>query len=151
VLDAHNNDHNVFVHPFVRPDHWEIADLWAANWNGMPDIQPFARYDWLFDHIESLHENGARTFCALNRRTGAIAGFATLDPAKAQLLRIVVATSARGAGVAAALLDQCKSAGGENLRVTLDAGNARALGFFLREGFVAQTAGGGDDLIWRRD
>jgi len=125
VLDAHNNDHNVFVHPFVRPDHWEIADLWAANWNGMPDIQPFARYDWLFDHIESLHENGARTFCALNRRTGA--------------------------GVAAALLDQCKSAGGENLRVTLDAGNARALGFFLREGFVAQTAGGGDDLIWRRD
>ncbi len=131
--------HEVFVHPFVRPDHWEIADLWTASWTGMPDMRPHDRHDWLFSHIEALHEAGARTLCALNRRTGGIAGFATLDPEKGKLLRIVVANTARGSGVASALLDQCKRLSPGGLELMLEADNARAVRFFEREGFSASA------------
>lgn len=141
---SNNNGHEVFVHPFVRPDHWEIADLWAASWDGMPAMDPHARYDWLFEHIEKRHEAGAATFCALNRRTGGIAGFAMIEPNSGNLLRIIVASSARGNGVASALLDRCKRACANGIRIAINPANERAVGFFLREGFAADDAQASD-------
>jgi putative acetyltransferase len=129
--------HDVRLHDFVRPDHWDVADLWAPHWG--PDLPPLAfgdRHDWLFEHIENLHEQGARTICAVNARTGGVAGFVTFEPARAALRQIVVASSARASPAARKLLDEAKKLSPSGLNVAIDASNARALRFFAREGFV---------------
>lgn len=131
------NSHEVYIHPFLRPDHWDVADIWIASWdNTMPRLGHIARHDWVFHQLESLHDDGAVTICALNQRTGGIAGFATLDPAHRKLLRIAVASSARGEGVASALLDRAKKISPDGLSAEVPQDNARARRFFSREGFT---------------
>ncbi|MDB5572149.1 MAG: GCN5-related N-acetyltransferase [Hyphomicrobiales bacterium] len=129
--------HDVHLHYFLRPDHWEVADLWVSNWGAdMPALGFRARHDWLFQHLETLHEQGATTICAVNTRTGGIAGFVTLDTHAGRLDQIVVASSARGSGVAGALMGEAKRISHGALRAQAPAGDARALRFFEREGFV---------------
>ena len=135
------NAHDVYIHPFLRPDHWEVADLWTANWDArMPRLGHNARHDWVFHQLESLHEGGAVTICALNVRTGGVAGFATLDPALGKLLRIIVASTARGEGVAQALLARAKKLSPKGLSADVPLDNARARRFFEREGFAQEAA-----------
>ena len=150
MLDG-DSAHDVHLHYFLRPDHWDVADLWAPHWS--PDLPPLAfhdRHDWLFDHIENLHEAGSRTICAVNGRTGGVAGFVTFDPAAARLHQIVVASSARGTGAAGKLLDEAKRFSPRGLEVDVDASNTRALGFFAREGFdEAARDGESVRMQWR--
>ena len=142
--------HDVHLHYFLRPDHWDVADLWAAHWG--PHLPPLAfqdRHDWLFEHIENLHEAGSHTICAVNARTGGVAGFVTFEPAAQQLHQIVVASSARGSGAAKMLLDEAKRLSPSGLGVEVDASNARALRFFEREGFKAVKQAGADvTMMW---
>jgi putative acetyltransferase len=129
--------HDVHLHEFLRPDHWDVADLWAPHWG--PDLPPLsfhARHDWLFEHIENLHEAGSRTICAINGRTGGVAGFVTFDPKAGALHQIVVASTARGSGAASMLLGEARGLSPRGLVATVPASNARALRFFAREGFV---------------
>jgi len=138
--------HHVHLHEFLRPDHWDVADLWAPHWG--PDLPPLsfhARHDWLFEHIENLHQAGARTICAINGRTGGVAGFVTFDPA-GRLFQIVVASTARGSGAAAMLLAEARRLSPRGLRVSVPAANARALRFFTREGFC-ETGREGASLL----
>lgn len=128
---------DMHVHTFLRPDHWEVADLWAPHWGS--DLPPLAfrdRHDWLFEHLETLHEAGARTLCAIDGRTGDVAGFVTFDPAAGRLHQMVVATTARGSGAASLLLDEVKRLSPRGLTADVPAAAARALRFFTREGFV---------------
>lgn len=141
--------HDVHLHYFLRPDHWDVADLWAPHWG--PDLPPLAfghRHDWLFDHIEDLHERGSRTVCAVNGRTGGVAGFVTFDPEAERLHQIVVASSARGSGAAGRLLDEAKRLSPSGLEVEVEASNARAVRFFEREGFKAAMVGESVRLRW---
>lgn len=134
----HAQQHEVHLHPFLRPDHWDVADIWIASWDSsLPTMSHFARHDWVFHRLEALHSDGAFTICALNKRTGAIAGFATADPARGELTRIAVASSARGAGVSVALLQRVKALAPRGLVARVPGANARALRFFAREGFEA--------------
>ncbi|HEY8578449.1 MAG TPA: GNAT family N-acetyltransferase [Beijerinckiaceae bacterium] len=144
--------HAVHLHDFLRPDHWDVADLWVANWGAeMPQMGFDARHEWLFEHLEDLHEKGGRTICAVNLVNGVIAGFVTLDPDGRRLERIVVAASARGSGVGAKLLDEAKRASPQGLIAEVEPGAARALRFFEREGFErrGQGASGATRLVWR--
>ncbi len=147
--------HDVHLHNFLRPDHWDVADIWVANWDSsQPPMNHVAKYDWVFHHLEALHEDGAATICALNKRTGGIAGFITVNAARGCLLRIAVASTARGAGVASALLDRAKLLSHGRLHASVPNDNARALRFFAREGFLSQTAqqtgaDGGSVICWR--
>ncbi len=137
--------HDVHLHYFLRPDHWEVADLWVSNWGAaMPTLGFRARHDWLFQHLETLHAQGATTICAVNTRTGGIAGFVTVDAKAGRLDQIVVASSARGSGVAAALMDEAKRLANGRLSAHVEAGDARALRFFEREGFARLTPQAGD-------
>ena len=138
--------HDVHLHYFLRPDHWDVADLWAPHWG--PNLPPLAfhdRHDWLFEHIENLHDAGSTTICAVNARTGGVAGFVTFEPAAQRLHQIVVASSARGSGAAKKLLDEAKRLSPRRLDVEVDASNLRALRFFEREGF-SESRRVGDDL-----
>lgn len=143
--------HDVHLHYFLRPDHWDVADLWAPHWG--PNLPPLAfhdRHDWLFEHIENLHDAGSTTICAVNARTGGVAGFVTFDPAAARLHQIVVASTARGAGAAKMLLDEAKRLSPSGLSVDVDAANARAVRFFEREGFAPRGEDAGlVQLAWR--
>ena len=140
--------HDVHLHYFLRPDHWEVADLWAPHWGShLPPLSFHDRHDWLFDHIENLHEAGSRTVCAVNARTGGVAGFVTFDPAARTLHQIVVASSARGTGAATMLLNEAKRLSPGGLSVDVDRENARAVRFFEREGFKAHATRAGV-LMW---
>jgi putative acetyltransferase len=144
--------HDVHLHYFLRPDHWDVADLWVSNWSAaMPELGFNARHDWLFEHLESLHDSGCITICAVNTHNGAIAGFVTVDATAGRLAQIVVASSARGSGVAAKLLDEAKRVSPKGLVADVEAGAARAMRFFTREGFTVEGAGasGAARLMWR--
>ena len=149
MLDG-DSAHDVHLHYFLRPDHWDVADLWAPHWG--PDLPPLAfhdRHDWLFDHIENLHEAGSRTICAVNGRTGGVAGFVTFDPRPARCIRSWW-RQARAERARRQLLDEAKRFSPRGLEVDVDASNTRALGFFAREGFV-ETAREGESvrMQWR--
>ncbi|MFZ9501384.1 MAG: GNAT family N-acetyltransferase [Beijerinckiaceae bacterium] len=143
--------HDVRLHYFLRPDHWDVADLWVANWGpDMPDLSFRDRHDWLFEHIENLHDTGSTTICAVNAVNGAVAGFVTLNPREGALTRIVVAQTARGSGVAGALMDAAKRLAAGLLRARVPTQDAKARRFFLREGFVrAGEADGFTLMTWR--
>jgi ribosomal protein S18 acetylase RimI-like enzyme len=148
----HAPHHDVHLHYFLRPDHWDVADLWVSNWSpSLPALGFNARHDWLFEHLESLHESGFTTICAVNTHNGAIAGFVTVDAEAGRLAQIVVASSARGSGVAGKLLDEAKHVSPAGLIAEVDPGAARAKRFFMREGFTAEGAGanGAARLVWR--
>ncbi len=140
--------HDVHLHTFLRPDHWDVADIWIASWDtSQPLMKHMAKFDWVFHQLEAMHETGAMTVCALNKRTGGIAGFATFDPARGVLLRIAVAATARGAGVANTLLDRAKHLSPAGLTADVPPDNKRAIRFFAREGFVPRDGSGA--MEWR--
>ena len=140
--------HNVHLHNFLRPDHWDVADIWIASWDSsQPPMNHVAKHDWVFHQLEAMHERGALTICALNKCTGGLAGFATFDASRGILLRIAVATTARGAGVAGALLERAKLLSPLGLSAQVPEDNARALRFFAREGFAAREQS--DLMEWR--
>ena len=144
--------HDVHLHDFLRPDHWDVADLWVSNWGAaMPALGFNARHDWLFEHLESLHDSGFTTVCAVNTHNGAIAGFVTVDAAAGRLAQIVVASSARGSGVAGKLVDEAKRLSPTGLAAEVETDAARAMRFFTREGFTVEGAGanGSARLVWR--
>ena len=44
--------HDVHLHYFLRPDHWDVADLWVSNWSpSMPALGFNARHDLSLIHI----------------------------------------------------------------------------------------------------
>ncbi len=139
--------HDVHLHHFLRPDHWDVADIWIASWDAsLPRMAQFAKHDWVFHQLEALHESGAQTICALNKRSGAIAGFATFDARRGKLFRIAVASSARGAGVAAALMQRANALSPRGLDAEVPVENLRARRFLEKQGF-AET-GAHNTLAW---
>jgi len=147
---ADRTTHDVHLHYFLRPDHWDVADLWAPHWGAhLPPLAFPDRHDWLFEHIENLHDAGSRTVCAVNARTGGVAGFVTFEPAAQRLHQIVVASSARGSGAAKLLLDEARRLSPRGLAVDVEPSNARALRFFEREGFrAAERTGSVVQMAW---
>ena len=136
------------LHYFLRPDHRDVADLWlASGGHTARNIASDDGRDWLFLHMENLHRQGAQTTCAFNRRTGGLAGFVTIDPDKGTLDQIIVASSDRGSGVAALLMEEAKRLADGPVTAHISEDNPQAIRFCEREGFsktgtTASTADG---------
>lgn len=140
--------HPFHIHPFLRPDHLEVADIWVASWDhAMPALRHGARHDWVFHQLEAMHDTGAQTWCALNTRTGGIAGFATVDVLRRKLLHMAVAVTARGSGLAQRLLDHAKAQSPSGLSAHVPVHNERARRFFAREGFAEAASEVDRDLL----
>jgi putative acetyltransferase len=134
-MRADMNDVN--MHYFLRPDHLDAARIWAAS-SSMTARRPNFDDDgraWLFDEMESLHDAGACTICALDAATGRMRGFVTVNPAANHLHYIVVAPEALGSGLAKSLLAEARALAPGRIETEVAAHNARALRFFEREGF----------------
>jgi putative acetyltransferase len=112
-----------------------LAELWVAAWRETGFAIDFeARRFWLDNHLRVLHAAGVGILVGLDRQ-GQAAGFVTLDPKTGHLDQLCVAPRQRGSGLAPALLDEAKRRSPGIVELEVNEANARALRFYVREGF----------------
>lgn len=115
----------------------EMVDLWVSSWSAaMPEIDFEARRGWFRNHLDTMVERGTNVLLAFESRSGALAGFATIDCATHWLDQIVIAECFQGSGAAGILLDCARGIASGHIRLDVNAENARARAFYRREGFV---------------
>ena len=112
-----------------------LLDLWVASWSEVyPAIDFAARRTWFAGHLAQLEDAGAEVTVACGE-DGSPRGFVVFDPASGLMDQLCVAVQQKGKGVARALLDSVKRRAPEGVRLTVNKANARAIRFYLREGF----------------
>ncbi len=126
------------IRPMAPADAAALTALWVASWrDAMPAIDFGARRGWL---AALLADPAIDTLVA---EANAPLGFASLrrEPRGTVLEQITVAPGAKGGGVARALMAAAKAGATEALTLEVNQANARALGFYAREGFTRTGAG----------
>jgi putative acetyltransferase len=114
--------------------------LWLRTWQAAyPQIDFAARLDWWRARWRDELLPAAEIVIA--QEPGLMIGFVTVDPRTRYLDQIVVAPERWGTGVGAALIAEAKrlSPAGLDLDVNID--NARAIGFYGKQGFSITGAG----------
>jgi putative acetyltransferase len=112
-----------------------LLELWVASWSEVyPQIDFAARRTWFAGHLAQLEDAGAEVTVACGE-DGATLGFVVFDPATGLMDQLCVAVAQKGKGVARALLDGVKRRAPERVHLTVNKANARAIAFYLREGF----------------
>jgi putative acetyltransferase len=120
---------------FAEADLAALIDLWVAAWSetGLP-IDFDSRRPWLIEHLRALRAGGAEIVVGLDASENP-AGFVTIDPTSGYLDQLCVARSERGSGLASALLSEAKRRSPGVVELEVNEANARARGFYEREGF----------------
>lgn len=136
----------IAIHPLHHAHLPELVDLWISAWSKtMPEIDFEGRRVWFCDHFSALRDEGALVWCTFDTRNGTMAGFITLSPENGFIDQLAVAPLYWGTGAARVLLEMAKRHVGSQglLRLTLEVNqsNARAIGFYEREGFQRVGAG----------
>lgn len=122
-----------------------LVALWVESWSdAYPAIDFSLRRDWLVRHLSELEARGAVTLC-LFEAPDDLLGFVTINPATGWLDQICVARSHIGNGAGAALMAAAREASPQGIRLDVNADNARAIGFYERQGFT--SAGPGPDSM----
>jgi putative acetyltransferase len=114
--------------------------LWLRTWQkAYPQLDFAARLDWWRARWRNELLPAAEVVVA--ETGGAMIGFVTVDPRTRYLDQLVVAPEHWRSGVGAALVVEAKriSPGGLDLDVNTD--NARAIGFYRRNGFAITGVG----------
>ena len=126
---------------YAAADFPAIADLWVAAWKTAGLAIDFdARREWLKRHLRTLAAHGVRIIVARDS-DGQTLGFVSIDPQNGYLDQLCVAPSAFGAGVAPVLLREAMRLSPGVVELDVNEANARAVGFYTREGFRAVTRG----------
>ncbi len=129
------DDLRVATGPVDAADEAALVDLWVASWReAMPAIDFEARRGFC---ASAFRAPGHRLLVASLKSEPV--GFATLKGD--HLHQLVVATSVKGRGIATALLDAVKAQATSGLTLDVNQANARAVGFYKREGFVVIGSG----------
>lgn len=120
----------------------ELTDLWIAAWaKAMPAIDFEARRGWFVDHLSGMRERGVTVLCAFDVANGEMAGFITLDRAIGHIDQLAIGPAAWGRGAAVALLNEVKRISDGRLYLDVNQDNARAVRFYVREGFRCVSSG----------
>ena len=120
---------------YVGADERAAIELWRRSWQvAYPDIDFTARVDWWRERWRGELVPKAQIVVA--ETSGAMVGFATVEPATGYLDQIVVAPEAWGGGVAEALLAEAKRLAPSGLDLLVNTDNARAIGFYRKHGFA---------------
>jgi putative acetyltransferase len=124
-----------------RDSDWPaLLALWIESWTqARPEIDFFARADWLAGLFASSRAAGAEIFIAEDEE--GLVGFVLFDPARQWLEQIAVAPRGKGKGAAGALIDRARAACPDGFGLDVNADNVRALAFYRREGFVRTGEG----------
>ncbi len=124
----------ITLRPYRVEDEDASIALWLETWKlAYPSIDFDKRVDWWRERWRSELVPVAQIVVA--EQDGAMAGFVTIDGA-GYLDQLVVGPRHWGSDVARLLMDEAKrlSPGGVTLKVNAD--NARAIRFYVRNGFV---------------
>jgi putative acetyltransferase len=141
------------LRPYRENDEDASIALWLETWRqAYPSINFDARVDWWRNRWRNELVPVAQIVVA--EQNGAMVGFVTIDRT-GYLDQLVVSPAKWGSDVASLLVDDAKrlSPGGVTLKVNAD--NARAIKFYMRNGFVntgdeVNTSGRAVDLMeWK--
>jgi putative acetyltransferase len=122
------------LRPYSSADEDAAIELWRRTWQQhFPHIDFNARVAWWRERWRQELVPIARIVVA--EQGGVLTGFVTVDPATRYLDQIVVAPEAWGSGIAAALLQDAKTASPAGLELMVNKENARAIRFYEKHGF----------------
>lgn len=107
----------------------------------MPTIDFEGRRAWIVEHLSALQAGGAQIMCVFDVASGAMAGFATIDPADGLLDQLAVAPLYWGRGAALVLLDEAKRRSPQRIALEVNQDNPRAVCFYEKHGFVRAAVG----------
>ncbi len=126
---------------YAPEDFAAVGAFWVEAWAPVyPEIDFSARLPWLRDHLAELAARGVDVVVALDAR-GAPCGLLTIDHRDGHLDQLCVAAGEQGGGLAAALLDEAKARAPGVVTLAVNDRNARAVRFYLREGFLKVGTG----------
>ncbi|MDR3421920.1 MAG: GNAT family N-acetyltransferase [Xanthobacteraceae bacterium] len=114
--------------------------LWLRTWQAAyPALDFVERLDWW--RVRWRNELLPAAVVVVAEAEGGMIGFVTVDPKTLYLDQIVVAPEHWRAGIGAALIDEAKRLSPRGLDLDVNTDNARAIGFYRRQGFSIADAG----------
>src|SRR3954468_9422970 len=127
------------LRPYTAVDEDAAIALWRETWQqAYPAIDFAARETWWRERWRG--ELVPNTNIVVAEQDGALTGFVTIDT-KDYLDQLVVAPEQWGSALGTALIDEAKRLSPDGITLLVNTDNARAIGFYRRNGFVD---GGGD-------
>jgi putative acetyltransferase len=122
------------LRPYRPEDEDTAIALWLETWQkAYPSIDFAARVPWWRERWRS--ELVPKASIIVAEADGAMAGFVTID-ASGYLDQLVVAPDRWGSDIATQLLDETKRLSPDRITLLVNQDNARAIGFYRRNGFV---------------
>jgi putative acetyltransferase len=118
--------------------------LWLRTWQAAyPELDFAERLDWWRARWRNELLPAAEVVIAETRGTGepTMIGFVTVDPRTRYLDQLVVAPEHWRSGVGAALMAEARRLSPAGLDLDVNTDNARAIGFYRRQGFTISGAG----------
>jgi putative acetyltransferase len=114
--------------------------LWLRTWQATyPHVDFAERLDWWRERWRN--ELVPSVEIVIAEADGAMIGFVTVDPRTFYLDQIVVAPERWAAGVGGALVAEAKRLSPSGLDLDVNTDNARAIGFYNKQGFSISGAG----------
>jgi putative acetyltransferase len=141
------------LRPYRADDENASIALWLETWKlAYPSIDFDKRVDWWRDRWRTELVPGAKIVVA--EQGGAMIGFVTID-GTGYLDQLVVSPAQWGSQVSGALVDEAKRLSPDGVTLKVNADNARAIRFYLRNGFektseeVNASGRSVDVMAWR--
>jgi putative acetyltransferase len=141
------------LRPYRESDEDASITLWLETWRqAYPSINFDARVDWWRERWRTDLVPVAQIVVA--EQNGAMVGFVTID-GTGYLDQLVVSPAQWGSDVSRALVDETKRLSPTGVTLKVNADNARAIKFYVRNGFVktgdeVNTSGRAVDLMeWK--
>lgn len=117
-----------------------VLDMWEAAWTPLvPEIDFKARRPSFVAHLAELAAGGARQRVAVI--DGKPVGLLVIHPETGYLDQIAVALAHQGKRISRQLLDDARQIAPNNITLTVNQLNTRAIRFYEREGFVRGESG----------
>jgi putative acetyltransferase len=132
---THSHSADFYLRPYQDNDLEPALALWLKAWqHAYPDIDFSQRMPWWRARWENEILPVNDVVAALDRQNNLI-GVVTITPATGYLDQIYVDPDWQGKDVAQALLNYAKTRCPEEVSLHVNQSNARAVNFYLREGF----------------
>ena len=122
------------LRPYRAADEDAAIELWRRTWQqAYPSIDFSARVAWWRERWRN--ELVANASIVVAEQAGALLGFVTID-AKGYLDQLVVSPEQWGSKLADTLVDEAKRLSPDRVSLLVNKDNARAIGFYRRNGFA---------------
>ena len=132
------------LRPYTAADDDAAIALWLVTWQKTyPQFDFAARLDWWREHWARLTQSAKIVIAedGAAAQSGTTIGFVTIEPHTHYLDQLVVAPEHWGKDVARALMTEAKRLSPDFIDLDVNTDNARALGFYKKQGFAVTGEG----------